>query len=58
MLDKYVCRLSKIAMKSEAVVFQEVLYVSLCFDILRRDVEQIFEDTSCAPRFDVELQVT
>ena len=37
-------------MKSAAVVFQEVSYVSLCFDVLRRDVEHILEDTSCALR--------
>ena len=44
-------------MKSAAVVFQEVSYVSLCFDVLRRDVEHILEDTSCALRFGVGLQV-
>ncbi len=51
------CSLSKIAMKSAAVVFQEVSYVSLGFDVLRRDVEHILEDTSCALRFGVGLQV-
>ena len=28
------------------------------FDVLRRDVEHTLEDTSCALRFDVRLQVT
>jgi hypothetical protein len=45
-------------MKYEAVVFHEILYVSLCFDVLRRDVEHTLEDTSCALRFGVGLQVT
>ena len=52
------CSLSKIAVTSEAVVFQEVLYVSLCFDVLRWDVEHTSEDMSSALRFDVGLQVT
>ena len=45
-------------MKSEAVIFHEALCVSLCFDVLRRDVEHTLEDASCALRFDVRLQVT
>ena len=44
-------------MKSDALVFQEVLYVSLCFDVLRRAVEHTLEDMSCALRFDMGLQV-
>jgi len=40
-------------MKSEAVVFRDVLYVSLCFDVLRQDAEHTSEDMSCALEFDI-----
>jgi hypothetical protein len=40
-----VCSLSRVAVKCRVATFQDVFYVSLCFDVLRRDVECTLEDT-------------
>ena len=53
------CSLSRTAVKSEAVAFHEALYVSLCFDVLRRNVlSNTSEDASCTLESDVGEQFT